>query len=390
MLLRVDNLKKYFPLKHGFIVEKTVGYLKAVDGVSFSLDRNQTFGLVGESGCGKTTIGKTILRIYDPSAGRIFLNDEDTSFYFMPKAQAVKFLKNEYVVRAKANLETYKSVENALDNVQDYEKKYFRFFYEKGENAFYDYMLSGIKEKRMSFRRAVQIVFQDPTSSLNPRMTVGQMLSEPLMFHNVVRNRQEASDLVQEILHKVGLKGYHADRYPHQFSGGQRQRVAVARAIILKPQLIILDEPTSALDVSVQAQIIQLLKDLQKEMNAGFLFISHNLGVVRYISDKVGIMYLGRMVEQAASDDIFDRTMHPYSEALLNSAPVPDPKKKRDRKQFIIKGQVPSPINRPQGCFFNPRCKYVMPECKSEYPGFYDVGMQHNVACYKCKEKKVQ
>ncbi|MBM7558604.1 peptide/nickel transport system ATP-binding protein [Marinitoga litoralis] len=386
MLLRVNNLKKYFPIKHGFIIEKTVGYVKAVDDVSFELDKGETYGLVGESGCGKTTIGKTILRLYNQTDGEIFIDDKDTSYFFLKRSEAKEYLKNHYIDVLNEGIKK-KSESEFLRELPDYKKPYFEFLIKNGENKFIDYMLSDLKEKRMHFRRKVQIVFQDPTSSLNPRMTVGAILSEPLLFHGIAKNKNEAFDIVKEILVNVGLKKYHVDRYPHQFSGGQRQRIAVARAAILKPDLIILDEPTSALDVSVQAQIIKLLKDLQSELNAGYLFISHDLGVVRFISNYVGIMYLGRMVEYGDSDEIFDNYKHPYTEALLNAAPVPDPKKRRDRKQFIIKGQVPSPINRPNGCFFSPRCKYAFEPCSKKYPQYYEIEKNHFVGCYKYETK---
>lgn len=388
MLLKVRNLKKYFPIKQGFLIERTVGYIKAVDGINLDLDVNETYGLVGESGCGKTTIGKTILRLEDPTSGKIFLNGEETSHYFMSKRTGVKYLEREYIDYALELEKELGSREKVLENLEDEERKYVQYYYDNGKEKFFDYMFKDIDRKRAEFRRNVQIVFQDPTSSLNPRMTVGQALIEPLLFHKIAKNKIEAKNIALDMLKKVGLKPYHSDRYPHQFSGGQRQRVAVARAIILDPKLIILDEPTSALDVSVQAQIINLLKTLQSEFNVGYLFISHDLGVVRFISNHVGVMYLGRVVEFGEGSEIFDRTLHPYSQALLNAAPLPDPRKRRDRKKFLVKGQVPSPVNRPKGCFFSPRCVYAMDICKKDYPEYYEINENHYVACFLYKEDR--
>jgi len=318
-LLRVENLKKYFPVRQGFFIQKIVAYIKAVDDISFEVERGKTFGLVGESGCGKTTVGKTIIRLLNPTSGRIFLENDN---------------------------------------------------------------LASLKPSELKpYRTKLQIVFQDPMSSLNPRMTVGQMLSEPLLFHGIVKTREEANKVIAELLKAVGLKPHHIDRYPHQFSGGQRQRLAIARAISVKPHLIVLDEPTSALDVSVQAQIINLLQRLQEELNAGYIFISHDLPLVRYMSDEVAVMYLGKIVEKAPRDELFDHPLHPYTKALLAAAPVPDPRKKRDRKD-LIGGQVPSPIYRPSGCFFHPRCKFRMPICEREYPPTFTLDSSHEVACY--------
>lgn len=388
MLLKVRNLKKYFPIKQGFLIDRTVGYIKAVDEINLNLDINETYGLVGESGCGKTTIGKTILRLEDPTSGKIFLNGEETSHYFMSKRAGAKYLEREYIEYAHELEEELGSKEKVLETLEDEERKYIQYYYDNGKERFFDYMFKDIDRKRAEFRRNVQIVFQDPTSSLNPRMTVGQTLIEPLLFHKIAKNKTEAKNIALDMLKKVGLKPYHADRYPHQFSGGQRQRIAVARAIILDPKLIILDEPTSALDVSVQAQIINLLKTLQSEFNVGYLFISHDLGVVRFISNHVGVMYLGRLVEFGDGSEIFDRTLHPYSQALLNAAPLPDPRKRRDRKKFLVKGQVPSPVNRPKGCFFNPRCPYAMDICKKDYPEYYKINENHYVACFLYKEDR--
>src|SRR6056297_596760 len=318
-LLEVKNLQKSFPIKAGFLFRHTVATVKAVDGISFSINKNKTFGLVGESGCGKSTAGRAIIKLLEPSGGEVLVNGED----IVPK-------KDRSLIK---------------------------------------------------YRREMQIVFQDPTSSLNPRMTVGQALSEPLLFHNMVKNTKEAREVLGELLLSVGMKPYHLDRYPHQFSGGQRQRIAIARAITVDPSLIILDEPTSALDVSVQAQIITLLKKIQDKLHAGFLFISHDLSVVRFISQNVGIMYLGKIVEKGNTDELFDNPLHPYSKALLAAAPVPNPRMRRDRKH-LIGGQVPSPINRPSGCFFRTRCPDVMDICKDVYPEFKEVAPNHFVSCH--------
>ncbi|HPF17643.1 MAG TPA: ABC transporter ATP-binding protein [Thermotogota bacterium] len=322
-LLEVKDLKKSFPIKAGFLFRHTVATVMAVDGISFSIDKNKTFGLVGESGCGKTTAGRSIIKLLEPTGGQVLVNGEDIA----PK-----------------------------------------------------------KERELiKYRREMQIVFQDPTSSLNPRMTVGQALSEPLLFHNIVKNTKEAREVLGELLLSVGMKPYHLDRYPHQFSGGQRQRIAIARAITVDPSLIILDEPTSALDVSVQAQIITLLKRIQERLNAGYLFISHDLSVVRFISDEVGIMYLGKFVETGDTDSIFDHPLHPYSQALLEAAPIPDPRARRDRKH-LIGGQVPSPINRPSGCFFRTRCPHAMDVCAKDYPELVEMEKNHFVSCHLYKK----
>lgn len=320
VIVKVVGLKEYFPIKQGFFVKRTVAHVKAVDGVDFEIKKGETFALVGESGCGKTTVGRTILRLIDPTDGRIFFDGTDISKL-------------------------------------------------------------GYKEL-LPFRRRMQIVFQDPMSSLNPRMTVGQIVTEPMLFHKVVETKEEANKRAKELMELVGLKTFHLDRYPHQFSGGQRQRIAIARAIAIQPEFIVLDEPTSSLDVSVQAQIINMFLDFQERFHFSYLFISHNLGLVRFISQRVAIMYLGRIVEMGESEEIFSQPLHPYSKALLSATPVPDPKVEKARKRIILTGGVPSPINRPSGCFFNPRCPFKMEVCEKEYPQLIQILNDHWVACH--------
>ncbi|MDM7274649.1 MAG: ABC transporter ATP-binding protein [Thermoprotei archaeon] len=314
-LVEVLNLKKYFPVR-GLIF--TRGYVKAVDGVSFSIPKSKTLGLVGESGSGKTTVGRLILRLIEPTGGSIYFDGRD-------------ILK-----------------------------------------------LSGRGLK--AFRRRAQIVFQDPYMSLNPRMTVFDIVYEPLRVHGIkVENPQE---YVLKLLYQVGLNETHLFRYPHEFSGGQRQRIAIARALALNPEFMVLDEPTSMLDVSVQAQILNLLKEIQAKYNLTFLFISHDLGVVRYMSDYMAVMYLGKIVEIGPSDKVFENPAHPYTKALLSAIPIPDPEVARTRSRLTIKGEPPSPLNPPRGCRFHPRCPFYMEKCGLEEPPLIEVEKGHWSACW--------
>jgi oligopeptide transport system ATP-binding protein len=318
-LLDVRNLFMHFPLTQGIIIQRKVGAVQAVDGVSFSVKKGETLGLVGESGCGKSTTGRAILQLYKPTSGEVVFDGKDLT---------------------------------KLD--------------------------SGDMRK---MRRHLQMIFQDPYASLNPRMTVGNIVSEPMQIHNLVP-KAERTKRVQELLQTVGLNPYFANRYPHEFSGGQRQRIGIARALAANPDFIVCDEPVSALDVSIQAQIVNLLEDLQDQFKLTYLFIAHDLSVVRHISDRVAVMYLGKIVEMADRNELYENPLHPYTKALLSAVPIPDPVIERKRERIILTGDVPSPINPPSGCHFHTRCPYVMDICKQVDPPFTPKGPDHLVACH--------
>ncbi|MCB0153402.1 MAG: dipeptide ABC transporter ATP-binding protein [Anaerolineae bacterium] len=320
-LLEVKQLKKYFPIKKGFL-KKTVGQVRAVDNVSFVLNQGETLGLVGESGCGKTTTSRCILRALDPTSGQIM--------------------------------------------------------YRRPTNEVVDIATLPSQEMR-SLRREMQMIFQDPFASLNPRMNLLDIIGEPLLV-NGVSSRQERADRVAELLRLVGLRPEYMRRYPHAFSGGQRQRVVIARALALNPRLVVADEPVSALDVSVQAQVLNLLLELQERLNLTYLFVAHNLSVVKHISDRVAVMYVGKMVETAPSEQLFNAPKHPYTEALLSAIPVPDPRVKS--QEILLTGDVPSPSNPPSGCYFHPRCRYAEDICKREEPPLQVVAPEHLAACH--------
>lgn len=322
VLVRVSGLKKYFPITRGIVVQRQVGAVKAVDDISFEVFKGETLGLVGESGCGKSTTGRTILQLYRPTAGDVFFED--------------------------VNLATIKG--NPLRKM----------------------------------RRRMQMIFQDPYASLNPRMTVGNIIGEPLEVHGVATGK-ERREKVQELLALVGLNPYFVNRYPHEFSGGQRQRIGVARALALQPDFIVCDEPISALDVSIQAQVVNLLEDLQAQFGLTYLFIAHDLSMVRHISDRIAVMYLGKIVEVADRIGLYEDPQHPYTQALLSAVPIPDPIADSKRQRIILEGDVPNPSSPPNGCNFNTRCPKVMDICYEKDPEFIDIGGGHYCACHLVK-----
>lgn len=317
-LLQVEHLKQYFPVKTSLLKKS---YVKAVDDVSFSIGKGETFGLVGESGCGKTTTGRTILRLYEPTGGRIIYDGTDvTNIDFKP------------------------------------------------------------------YRQKMQIVFQDPYASLDSHMTVGDIIGEAIDIHGLASGKKERNEKIISLLRRVGLNSEHANRYPHEFSGGQRQRIGIARALAVNPEFIVCDEPISALDVSIQAQIVNMFEDLQHEMNLTYLFIAHDLAIVRHISNRIGVMYLGKLIETAESGELYSNPIHPYTQSLLSAIPIPDPETSRKKKRIVLQGDVPSPLNPPSGCRFRTRCPYATKQCSAEVPELKEYGSGHFAACHRIGE----
>jgi len=318
-LLRVENLTKHFPIRKGIFIRKQVGAVRAVDGITFDIRHGETFGLVGESGCGKSTTGRTILRLYQPTDGRVFFNEIEVTS--LPETEMRRF------------------------------------------------------------RPHMQMIFQDPYASLNPRMTVSEIVGEPLLLHFSMRT-EERNERVGELLELVGMNPRFAARYPHEFSGGQRQRIGIARALASAPEFIVCDEPISALDVSIQAQVVNLLQRLQDTLGLTYLFIAHDLSMVRYISDRMAVMYVGKLVEISNSDELYEKPLHPYTQALLSAIPIPDPVVEEQRKRITLKGDVPSPIDPPPGCRFHTRCPIAVDICSEQEPELRRVGVDHLVACH--------
>ena len=320
-LVVVQDMVKYFPITRGIVLQRTVGQVRAVDGISFTIDQGETLGLVGESGCGKTTTGRTLLALYPITGGNVTIDQHDVH-----KAHGAELL---------------------------------------------------------AVRRKAQMIFQDPYASLNPRWTVNAIVGEPLRIHKLRQGNKQRTDRVVELLELVGLNSRHINRFPHEFSGGQRQRIGVARALASEPLFIVCDEPISALDVSIQAQVVNLLEDLQDRFGLTYLFIAHDLSMVRHICDRVAVMYLGIMAELAKRDELYEKPLHPYTQALLSAVPIPDPKKSRARQRVILTGDVPSPINPPSGCRFHPRCPIAKPHCSELVPEWRKVTPSHWVACHE-------
>lgn len=383
-LIEIENLKKYFPILGG-VLRRKVADVKAVDGVSFKVFRGETFGVVGESGCGKTTLGKTMLRLLKPNEGKIFFHAPNDELLDIEKAEEAEkssgsVASSRKVVRLVKHYGMKYVSKEELGKVGGMRGEELTGFLRQRIPAYKKYDLTKIPSSRLrKIRRHMQIVYQDPTTSLDPRMLIKNIVAEPVVAQGIAGGRK-VYDLVLDALEHVGLSEKHLYRYPHEFSGGQRQRIAVARAIVTHPRFIVLDEPTSAVDVSVRAQLLDLFQSLQKKLDLTYMFVSHDLSVVECVSRRVAVMYLGKIVELAETEELYKEPLHPYAQALFAAIPIPDPTRKRERPP--ITGEVPSPVNPPSGCRFHPRCPLVMEVCKRVEPQLVDVGGGHFVACH--------
>ena len=391
LVLEVKHLSMHFPVQVGLFKTKM---LKAVDDVSFSIKRGETVGLVGESGCGKTTLGRTILQLYRPTGGQIVFNGQrvnpgtkmDLDEVTAKKNDVLKFIEEHQkeIEEAKAKGEPTEELEAQLALGKSRLERLDRAILKITAGKKY------YKKLTKEFRKHAQMVFQDPYSSLDPRMTVEDIIAEPLDAHKAYKTKEERHRRVEELMTKVGLSSEHATRYAHEFSGGQRQRIGIARALALNPEFIVCDEPVSALDVSIQAQVINTFKELQKELQLTYLFVAHNLLVVRHISDRIAVMYLGHIVEFADSEELFERPLHPYTVSLLSAIPVPDPKVAKASKRIIMQGDIPSPLNAPSGCPFRTRCPRACERCAESRPPLVEVSPGHQVACFLAIEDAYQ
>jgi oligopeptide/dipeptide ABC transporter ATP-binding protein len=385
-LVQVENLTKHFPVMRGMIIQRKIGDVRAVDGITFNIERGETLGLVGESGCGKTTTGRTILNLYQPTSGKVFFNGENVTL-LEQMAKKQRPIINACIViggilfNIVANVLYYLLGGGWLAAILG------GFLTGLGCDlgdiiARYGFKLTaGLELRRL--RRQMQMIFQDPYASLNPRWTVNSIIGEPLRVHRLLKTGAERTERVKELMTLVGLSGRLVNRFPHEFSGGQRQRIGIARALASEPKFIVCDEPISALDVSIQAQVVNLLEDLQDRFGLTYLFIAHDLSMVRHICDRVAVMYLGVMAELADRNELYEHPLHPYTKALLSAVPVPDPKKDRARRRTILAGDVPSPFNPPSGCRFHPRCPLADEQCSREVPQWREAVPGHWVACHK-------
>jgi len=377
VLLEVKDLKKYFYVKHSFF-GKITKTLKAVDGIDFKIFEGETFGLVGESGCGKTTAGRTIISLYENSGGEVYFDNKLISIGYEEYKNTISDLKDELKEKLLA-IPKEKS-----EDIQSVKRVYKELIHKTREKL----IETRIKQKNVLKNRDprdIQMIFQDPFTSLNPRMTVSEIIAEGIKTHKLLQG-DAINERVYYLLETVGLKREHASRYPHEFSGGQRQRIGIARALAMDPKLIICDEPISALDVSIQAQVVNMLEDLQEKFGLTYLFIAHDLSMVKHISDRIGVMYLGKMMELASSDDLYQEPLHPYTMSLLSSIPLPDPEANKNSKRIILKGEVTSPINPKPGCRFAGRCKYAQEKCTQVDPQIEEIKPNHFVACHFVRE----